>query len=67
LRREVFELAAKINKEFNAKIVILQEENPSLEKRLALWKKADLFLSSSLRDGISLQPTEYVLVKKLNK
>ncbi len=54
----------KIQKEFGSQSIILQEYNPSLEKRLALWSESDILLVSSLRDGLCLPLFEYVAAKK---
>lgn len=42
----------------------MQEENASLEKRLALWSVSDVLLVSSLRDGLCLPLFEYVAAQK---
>jgi trehalose-6-phosphate synthase len=63
-RREIKEIVAKIQREFGSQSVVLQEENASLEKRLALWAESDVLLVSSLRDGLCLPLYEYVAAKK---
>lgn len=37
MRIEIKELVSKIQSEFGMRSIIYQEDNPSLEKRLALW------------------------------
>ena len=44
--------------------LIFQEANPNLEKRLVLWAETNILLVSSLRDGLCLQPFEFVAAKK---
>ena len=53
-----------IKRDFGDQSIILQEDNPSMEKRLALWSESDVLLVSSLRDGLCLPLFEYVAAKK---
>lgn len=63
-RREIKDIVEKIKREFGQQAIILQEENASLEKRLALWAESDVLLVSSLKDGLCLPLFEYVAAKK---
>jgi trehalose-6-phosphate synthase len=63
-RKEIKEIVKKICQEFGPQCILLQEDNPPLEKRLALWSQSDVLLVSSLRDGLCLPLFEYVAAKK---
>jgi trehalose-6-phosphate synthase len=63
-RKDIQEIVENIQRDFGDQSIILQENNPSLEKRLALWSESDVLLVSSLRDGLCLPLFEYVAAKK---
>lgn len=64
---EVKKIAAEIHNEFGSHCLILQEGNPPLAKRLAIWSQTQILLVSTLKDGLCLPPLEYVTVKKIMK
>jgi trehalose 6-phosphate synthase len=64
VRRDIKDIVDKIKRDFGQQAIILQEDNPSLEKRLAIWSESDVLLVSSLRDGLCLPLFEYVAAKK---
>jgi len=44
--------------------LIFKLENLSKEQRCALWSISNVLLSTSLNDGLALNPMEFVTVKK---
>ena len=60
MRKKVFQIRDEIHREFGTQCLLLQESNPPLEKRLALWSSADIILCSSLKDGLCIPVLEYV-------
>jgi trehalose-6-phosphate synthase len=45
--------------------LILQEGNPPLAKRLAVWSQSQILFIATLKDGLCLPPLEFVTVKKI--
>lgn len=43
------------------------EENLTLIERMALWQATNIHLNTSLRDGISILPIEFIAVKQMEK
>lgn len=62
-RKKIFQIQEEIHREFGPQCLIIQEQNPPLEKRLALWTAADIILCSSLKDGLCMPILEYVKCK----
>lgn len=69
-REQIFKIRDEIHREFGQQSLIIQESNPCVEKRLALWTAADILLCGSLKDGLNLPILEFVkckfLAKKMN-
>ena len=62
---EVKEITEKIQKDFGKECLIVQNNDLNLYKRLAIWSQCNILLSSTLKDGLSLPPLEYVTVKSI--
>lgn len=65
LRLEILKERDLIHREFGTNVLMFEESNPPLEKRLALWSNADIILCSSLKDGLCIQVLEYVVCRHL--
>eukprot|EP00347_Sterkiella_histriomuscorum_P002755 403366928 len=63
-REKTLEQVKAIQKEFGPQTLFYYEENPTLEKRLALWTVSNILLVSNLKDGLCLPPLEYTITKK---
>lgn len=53
------------NKYRNSLVVV--EENLGLVERIALWQASNFHLNTSLRDGLSILPLEFIAVKHAQK
>ena len=53
MKVEIKAIIERINSNYG-NVVILQEENPDLEKRLTLWSQTNILLVATLRDGLCL-------------
>ena len=64
---ELNEMVAQLNHKHSAtgRSVIDFEETTSLslKERIALWLSADVFLLTSIREGLNLMPLEYILAR----
>ena len=64
---ELNEMVAQLNRKHNAEsgnIIDYEETNSlSLKERLALWLSADVFLLTSIREGLNLMPLEFILAR----
>jgi trehalose-6-phosphate synthase len=60
---EIEALKHEINKEFKCDLVQLHIEGASKALRCALWARANILLITCLRDGLCLQPLEFLAVK----
>jgi len=65
LREEIIAIAEEIHQEFGSHSLVLMQGNPDLAKRLAVWSVSQILLVSTLKDGLSLPPLEFVTCKKL--
>ena len=65
LKGEVISIMNDIHRDFGEHTLILSLDPIPLEKRLAVWSQCQILLSSTLRDGLSLPPLEFVTVKKI--
>jgi len=54
IRKEILSIRDEIHKEFGTHCLKLDESNPSLEKRLALWSQTDILLCGSLKEGLCI-------------
>jgi len=61
--QQINQLVKEIQSEFGKGCLILRHENLSPEQRCALWSFTDIFLQTSLREGLSLMPMEFVAIK----
>lgn len=56
---------AKIHQDFGQDCLVFKYKNVCTEERFALWSACDVYLNTCLRDGLCLQPLEFVYIKKL--
>lgn len=61
--RDIYDIADAIQEEFGYGCLILHYENISQSQRFALWSFSNIYLNTSLRDGVCLQAQEFVSVK----
>lgn len=59
---EIESLKDKINKECKCEVAIVRYEGSSKALRCALWARANILLITCLRDGLCLQPLEFLAV-----
>lgn len=57
----------KIHQDFGEDCLVYKYKSVGMEERFALWSACDVYLNTSLRDGLCLQPLEFVYIKKLTK
>lgn len=67
LKQEIVKITQEIHKEFGVHCLQLQEGNPTLAKRLAIWAQSQILLISTLKDGLCIPPLEFVTVKKIRQ
>ena len=65
-KRDVDQLVTEIQTKWPGAL-IFKTENPEKHKRLALWSVSDFLLITTLRDGQSILPLEFIAVKKGEK
>mmetsp|Transcript_40690 Transcript_40690/g.39293 ORF Transcript_40690/g.39293 Transcript_40690/m.39293 type:complete len:107 (+) Transcript_40690:1776-2096(+) len=64
-RNEIKTIVEDLQTEFGTTCIVLQEDNPCLEKRLALWSLTNVLFIATLRDGLCVPPLEFVVCKKI--
>lgn len=65
--KEVRNLVSRIKEKFGPHVIDYEEISGSslpIEKRLSLWKVADVLMVTPIREGLNLLPLEYVFTKK---
>lgn len=60
-RDDIRVLVTQIQKEFGPTSIVYQEDNPCLEKRLALWTLSHFLLVSSLKEGVCLVSFHFLI------
>jgi trehalose 6-phosphate synthase/phosphatase len=53
-----------INEKFDGAVDYQEVKSMSMKEHLALWLAADVFLSTSIREGLNLMPMEYIYAHK---
>ncbi len=66
MKRVVNRLNARFAPQNRGADVVVYEEVPrlSINERVALWLVADVFLLTSIREGLNLLPLEYIYARK---
>jgi trehalose-6-phosphate synthase len=62
--KDILKLVDEIHDEFGHGCLIFKQEHINMEERCALWNMSNIMLNTCLRDGLTLQPLEFVSVKK---
>lgn len=65
--KEIRTLVKQIQKRFGPNVIDYEEipgSSVPIEKRLALWKVADVLMVTPIREGLNLLPLEFVFTKK---
>jgi trehalose-6-phosphate synthase len=62
---EVNKITKQIHADFGSECLLVMHDDLPLSKRLAIWSQCNILLSSTLKDGLSLPPLEYVTVKSI--
>ena len=63
-KAEVKESIEHIHEKFDGAIDYEEVTSLSVKERVALWLAADVFLSTSIREGLNLMPMEYIYARK---
>ena len=61
---EMREMVNHINEKFDGAVDYQEVAKLSTKERTALWLAADVFLSTSIREGLNLMPMEYIYARK---
>jgi trehalose 6-phosphate synthase/phosphatase len=62
---ELKEMVEQINQKHGRSVIDYEERNSlTLYERMALWLSADVFLLTTLREGLNLMPLEYILARE---
>ena len=61
---EMKEMIDTIHEKFHDAIDYEEVSSLSVKERVALWLAADVFLSTSIREGLNLMPMEYIYARK---
>lgn len=62
---DIENLVDQIHKKFGEECLIYKYKTVSKEERFALWSVCNVYLNTSLKEGLCLQPQEFVYVKKI--
>jgi trehalose-6-phosphatase len=61
---ELIKMTQLLNEEFGAVVDYEEMKSMGVSQRAALWMVADVFLSTSVREGLNLLPLEYVYCRR---
>lgn len=62
---DINKLVDEIHEKFGYGCLVLKYENLTQEQRCALWSFCNIYLNTALKEGLCLQPLEFVCVKKM--
>mmetsp|Transcript_7739 Transcript_7739/g.11490 ORF Transcript_7739/g.11490 Transcript_7739/m.11490 type:complete len:1082 (+) Transcript_7739:42-3287(+) len=62
---ELKAMADALNAKYGSRVVeYFERDHSSLDERVALWTVGDVFLLTSIREGLNLMPLEYIYCRK---